>query len=1048
MLQPSVPLLSLALLACASPSARSQVGAEEVRTLNGPHDQARFGSSVAVLGDLDGDGRPELLVGAPGVRGVGRRSGEATVHKGADGAVLWRMQGEGAWSELGSSVAAVGDVDQDGCPDFAVGACFDGEGNSREGSAVVYSGRTGRPLRVYFGEAPREAAGTALCALGDLDGDGISELAVGAPGWSRDGFRCGIVRIYSLGSGELLHAIQGVAADGLCGTALAQAGDVDRDGRPDLMVGAPAEGAGGVVRVYSGADASLLLVLVGEQERADFGAAMGSLGDLDGDGVPELAVGAPGFDGGSENSGRVSIHSGASGALLASHLGGRENARAGASLAAVADLDHDGKADLVIGGRTGCVQLVSGASLARLALVSGSSEGPSFGAALAVGALGDGPPQLAIGAPETTFGGPMAGRVRVFTLAGSSAPADGPVAAETAPAAAPVPSPVEPDFLRAVLPERFHRTEALDRRWIFYSTMSTAEARGAVALIERAYGRLDEVLGSPGLGADAATPAPVILSFVSSLDDQLLIAAEIGRRFPELRDWTEQWGGLPQMTLWHPLLSVVRHDQSTALVKRPEIQVIHHLVHLELVRRYGAIPGWVAEAISYGLQDEITGQIYAYSNRGWEQLADEYHDAWREQTSDLWTGSLPPVLDQLFGGRHEAFQQPQAYGRFGLGLYWLKDPERRLPRLLQGLSALRPEGTQPQTDFQPPAPAQLELLVEVYGGDLRPRVGAFWSSISLAGGPRARREAAVNSIETAIAELGLEVHLSRDGRLRVVSDASKKQAAEVLKSTGAVLARLEKVFGKQWPDGAPALTLFMLKDHEAYRRVCDGIAKASPGVGGYLAEAREGVGFLLPHLPVAAYWNDIKFQEQTRPAQSVGHQAAHLWLRTRYGQLPLWLSEGIACAVEQAEFGSVWANWNLQGFVYDSYRDAWPSTARELLTTKKETVRCYDWTGLAYGSEPPMVERPVPGLEQVYGYRATVFRDELAHLAFAFASYGMEGDKAGMVRLLTALQEEYQANWVTVGRFEPGAALMTELAARAFGADFPAKLAAWWAKRR
>jgi len=1046
----STLLPSILLPAFLSPTPQAPSVAQEIRVLHGPHDQARFGASVAAVGDVDADGFGDVLVGAIGVRGVGKRSGAAVVYSGKSGAPLHELTGDGPWSELGAATAAVGDLDGDGHADFAVGAPFDGEGNSRTGSVIIVSGRSGGVLQVIPGAAPREAVGTALCAVGDLTGDGHPELAIGAPGWSQDGFRKGMVRIYDPVDGRLVRELPGVAADGGTGLSLAAAGDVDRDGLPDLMVAAPAEDRAGMVRIHSGKSGAVLLEIPGEQEHARFGSSLCGLGDVNGDGVPELAIGAPGFDNGRDDVGRVAVYSGADGERLYTHDGEADDTRVGAALAAAGDLDQDGRNDFLVGGTgvrgTGVVWALSGADGGVLHRILGSEQGEKFGAALAAGGYDGDTALLAIAAPDAEHSGPMAGRVRLYTM--RAAPLQPVAAAGTEPgSAAPAALPAASlNFLDDKLPSKFRRIEAADGRWVFYSTMGATETRDAVKLIDRAYARLDEVLGGPALGPRAATQAPVILSYVSSLSDQKRISREVGRQFEHLAGWTKEWGGLPQMILWNPLLSTIRHDETTALVQRPEMQVLHHAVHLELVRRYGPVPGWIPEAISYGIQDEITGEIYAYSNRGWEQLSEDYHQIWREHASDLWVDGPMPTLDSLFGGRHDAFRQHQAYGRFGIGLWMLKDPQRRLAQLFEAIQERRAPNMLPETDYKPEPDVHRKLLTSVYGDDMRQQASSFWGSVTLAGGPRARRAAALASIEDAITTLKLHTAKSRDGQLRLASDLSPKATSKILKSSESVLGRLSKATDTRLPKDTQ-LTIFVLRDQDAYRQVCDGISEAAPGLGAYLKVMRESTGFLLPDMPVAAYWDDIKFQEQTRPDQSVAHSVVHLWLRQRFGQLPLWLSEGLACASEEVEFRDVWGMWNLEGFVYDASRSAWRETAREYVTTKEDTIRCYGWSGVTYGTEPPRVEKPKPTLEQLYEYPATTFQDDLAHLAFAFAIYGLEGDKKGFREFLDALQEEYDANWSTVGRFEPDAKLVERLVKKSFGRDFERRFVDWWSKK-
>ncbi len=749
-----------------------------------------------------------------------------------------------------------------------------------------------------------------------------------------------------------------------------------------------------------------------------------------------------------EDAGRVSFHSGASGARLSSLEGAAESARLGEALALAGDWDHDGREDLMAGGRgMPEVLLLSGEDGSRLASIPAPAGAKGFGAALAAGRYDLHHQALVVGAPETSAPYPSGGEVRVYLRKAGQPNQAVAVAAAASGTPPPATEPaILPDFLGGELPSQFTRVEAEDGRWVFYSTMEADQTRDAIKLIERAYDRLDEVLGGEAIGPAAATPAPVVLAFVSSLSDQRRISREIGRQFEHLEAWTKEWGGLPQMILWNPLVSVIRHDDTTALVRRPEIQVLHHAVHLELVRRYGALPGWIPESISYGIQDEIAGEIYAYSNRGWEQLADDYHRVWREHASDLWAGDRPPRLQTLFGGRHDSFRQQQAYGRFGLGLWLLGDPQRRLAELCRQLAAARPAGTLPETDYQPPEDRQAELFAQVYGRDYGRDAATFWGKVSLAGGPRARREAAAASVEHAIERLELEILASRNGQLRFASDLSKKSTGKILKRTEAILGRLEKALGTGLPKDRE-LTVFVLRDRDSFRALCDGIAEAAPGLGAYLGQARESTGFLLPDMPVAAYWDDIKFQEQTRPDQSVAHNVVHLWLRQIYGQLPLWLSEGLACACEEAEFREVWAMWNLEGFVYDASRAAWRSTAREYVTTEEDTIRCYDWSGVAYGSVPPQVVRPKPALHQLYEYPATSYQDDLAHMAFAFAVYGLEGDSKGFRKFLAALQEEYEENWSTVGRFEPDAKLVEKLVRKSFGRNFEKDFVSWWVKK-
>jgi hypothetical protein len=275
-------------------------------------------------------------------------------------------------SELGSGFAAVGDLNADGVVDVAV-ADRSARVGTYFGSGIVHivSGADGSLLRTYQGDpAASQYFGSSLVAL-NADGDGIPDLAVGSPGQAgASGFGAGAVRIYAGVDGSLLSIIGGPDGSQL-GAALANAGDQNGDGLDDLYVGAPnANGSWGGVFVLSGSDGATLREITTDVAASSFGVTLVTLGDVDGDGRADLAVGAPGFRALDGNPvGRVVLVC-SSDSSIASEMTGSGSVfynRLGESLASAADANGDDLPDLLVGSYSGgTARLVSGADFVTL----------------------------------------------------------------------------------------------------------------------------------------------------------------------------------------------------------------------------------------------------------------------------------------------------------------------------------------------------------------------------------------------------------------------------------------------------------------------------------------------------------------------------------------------------------------------------------------------------------------------------------------------------------------------------------------------------------
>lgn len=252
-------------------------------------------------------------------------------------------------SESGGGVAGVGDVDGDGFDDVAVGAHHSDENGSHSGSVRVYSGADGSLIHLMVGDEAGDDLGHAVAAAGDVNGDGVPDIIAGA----HDNADPGTVRVYSGVDGSVLREFAGTSASDFFGRAVAGAGDLDGDGHDDVLVGAPQDDASGAnagrAWAFSSADGSVLHAWSGDSPDDGFGAAVSAAGDFDGDGCLDVMVGAPGDDDAGMGTGRVTVYSGADGSVLGTIDGNSPGQRLGVSLDRGDDMDGDGRPELIIG---------------------------------------------------------------------------------------------------------------------------------------------------------------------------------------------------------------------------------------------------------------------------------------------------------------------------------------------------------------------------------------------------------------------------------------------------------------------------------------------------------------------------------------------------------------------------------------------------------------------------------------------------------------------------------------------------------------------------
>jgi hypothetical protein len=387
--------------------------------------QDLFGSSLDV-GDITGDGLDDLIVGAPG-------ADRAYVAVGPLWATpVWNKQGQ-AGSGFGRSAAIVGDVNGDGNEDVLVGAPLYTNGQAQEGRVELYLGGPGGPGSSPVWSYEPNLASIQLgksVATGDVNGDGYPDVVIGAPGYDNGSSTDVGAAFVFFGNGTGLATSPSVTLLGEqsfagFGNAVATA-NVNGDAYSDIAVSAPFFTADqtreGVVFIYhgtaTGPSTAFTKRLEGTTADAEFGSAIASAGDINRDGRGDFIVGSPRYSNGQPNEGRMSFYLGSATGLnsalqhLESDLAG---ALYGASLAGVGDIDGDYRSDVSIGAPghssgAGAVYRYKGSSLGDLAPLSTEVSNTSikgFGSAISRGgdANGDGFPDYSIGAPLATFNG-------------------------------------------------------------------------------------------------------------------------------------------------------------------------------------------------------------------------------------------------------------------------------------------------------------------------------------------------------------------------------------------------------------------------------------------------------------------------------------------------------------------------------------------------------------------------------------------------------------------------------------------------------------------
>ncbi|MBX3464565.1 MAG: protein kinase [Planctomycetes bacterium] len=314
-----------------------------------PDQTVAYGHVLLRVPDADGDTLEDLCVAAPpaGTRGGGYLEWRRL----ADGSLQRTWSHDDDSQSFGLAVVALGDVDGDLCTDLLVGAPMARRNTYASAAVSLRSGRGGDELWRLDDDTP--SFGAALASLGDLDGDGIADAAVGIPPMTLSPADRGRVLVLSGRTGRPLFEVTADRGGVWFGGAVADAGDTNGDGFVDLLVGGNFGRTPGLVALFDGRNGALLSTLADADASTDFGRSVLGIGDVDGDGLADIAIGAPGSSSAGRLPGEVHVVSGRTGRTLYQLRGDSAGDAFGSVLCRLPWYRRDRRPALAVAARSG-----------------------------------------------------------------------------------------------------------------------------------------------------------------------------------------------------------------------------------------------------------------------------------------------------------------------------------------------------------------------------------------------------------------------------------------------------------------------------------------------------------------------------------------------------------------------------------------------------------------------------------------------------------------------------------------------------------------------